>query len=395
MSELWSPSELELRDLPQDGVLQARLETALADHLAQASGEGVRFRLASPDDELALRALYDAHPMHLSDFDLIYDRSPDFFSLMRARGVAHTLVVAERDGRLVGTGATSLRRGTWAGREDVLLAYLGDLRVAFDRRLMLRWRKFYAGCLLRFQRDVGVEAMLTAVLGDNLMAQQSLANERKRTPYRYASCGNLTMLNVLGRWRRPTPRGQVCWGEAALVDAQELRRADLLDHRVWAPGGVPVSVRDASGRPILALRIVSPDSRKRMRLSRTGRGFQMARSLSRTLGSPLPNEGESLRTLYAFQVTFATVLPGPLRAQALFDVAHTVMDQGELRAREIFALPLPATVGVVQAARAGLIAQATSVKLFEVEAIMDLGSSLHVPVGESPSRDVAFEMAWV
>lgn len=203
------------------------------------------------------------------------------------------------------------------------------------------------------------------------------------------------MLNVLGRWRRPTPRGQVCWGEAALVDAQELRRADLLDHRVWAPGGVPVSVRDASGRPILALRIVSPDSRKRMRLSRTGRGFQMARSLSRTLGSPLPNEGESLRTLYAFQVTFATVLPGPLRAQALFDVAHTVMDQGELRAREIFALPLPATVGVVQAARAGLIAQATSVKLFEVEAIMDLGSSLHVPVGESPSRDVAFEMAWV
>jgi hypothetical protein len=314
---------------------------------------------------------------------------------MRARGVAHSLVVAEREGRIVGTGATSLRRGTWAGREDALLAYLGDLRVAFDRRLMLRWRKFYAGCLLRFQRDVGVEAMLTAVLGDNLMAQQSLANERKRTPYRYAPCGTLMMLNVLGRWRRRSPCGQVSWGEAALSDAHELSRADMLDHRVWATGGVPMSVRDAKGRPVLALRIVSPDSRKRMRLSRTGRGFQLARSLSRTLGSPLPDEGESLRTLYAYQVVYAKDLPVSWRAQALFDVAHAVMDQGELRNREILALPMPVNVGAIQAARAGLIAQATSVKLFEVEAIMDLGSSLHRPVGESPTREVAFEMAWV
>jgi len=84
-----------------------------------------------------------------------------------------------------------------------------------------------------------------------------------------------------------------------------------------------------------------------------------------------------------------------MRAQALFDVAHAVMDQGELRAREILALPLPSAFGVVQAARAGLVAQATSVKLFEVEAIMDLGSSLREAVRESPSRDVAFEMAWV
>lgn len=395
MSELWSPSELELRDLPQDDELQVRLEAALAEHLDEASGDGVRFRLAGPEDELALRALYDSHPMRLSDFDLIYDRSPEFFSLMRARGVAHSLVVAEREGRIVGTGATSLRRGTWAGREDALLAYLGDLRVAFDRRLMLRWRKFYAGCLLRFQRDVGVEAMLTAVLGDNLMAQQSLANERKRTPYRYTPCGNLTMLNVLGRWRRRSPQGQVCWGETAVSDALELRRADRLDHRIWAAGGVPVSVRDAKGRPVLALRIVSPDSRKRMRLSRTGRGFQLARSLSRSLGAPLPDEGESLRTLYAFQVIYAKDFSRALRAEALCEVAHAIMDRGELRAREILALPLPPDHGVVHAARAGLVAQATCVKLFEVEALMDLGASLHQKVVDSPEREVAFEMAWV
>lgn len=395
MSELWSPSELELLDLPQDVQLQVRLETALQEHMAEASGDGVSFRLAGPSDELALRSLYDSHPMRLSDFDLIYDRSPDFFSLLRARGIAHTLVVAERDGRVVGTGATSLRRGTWAGRDDALLAYLGDLRVAFDRRLMLRWRKFYAGCLLRFQRDVGVEAMLTAVLGENLMAQQSLANERKRTPYRYEPCGGLTMLNVVGRWQKRSAQWQVCWGEAARLDTEELRRSDLSRHRVWAPGGVPVSVRDGKGRPMLALRIVSPDSRKRMRLSRTGRGFQLARSVSRALGSPLPGEGESLRTIYAFQVVYATHLHGSLRARALFDVAHAVMDQGELRDREILALPLPVNVGAAQAARAGLIAQGTAVKLFEVEAIMDRGSSLHDAVGESPSREVAFEMAWV
>jgi hypothetical protein len=102
-----------------------------------------------------------------------------------------------------------------------------------------------------------------------------------------------------------------------------------------------------------------------------------------------------LRTLYAYQVVYAKDLPVSWRAQALFDVAHAVMDQGELRNREILALPMPVNVGAIQAARAGLIAQATSVKLFEVEAIMDLGSSLHRPVGESPTREVAFEMAWV
>src|SRR4051794_29165243 len=101
-------------------------------------------RIASSDEEENQRILrfFDQSPMKGSSLSLRYERKPDFFALLRMQAPRSLVVVADKGGEIASVGTISVRAGYVDGRV-VSVGYLGDLRIAFDRRLLVQWRKVY------------------------------------------------------------------------------------------------------------------------------------------------------------------------------------------------------------------------------------------------------------
>lgn len=397
---------MDLELFPQDPVLQAKLEAAATAAIAKSFdelnstdvGELIHARLARPSDELEIRKLFDRYPIQMPGFNLIYDRSPDFFSLLRARGSASVALTGGMKGSsdLMGLGSLSVREGYLNGRRT-RVAYLGDLRVIPHRKTFRLWRSMYSHLIEGVASELEVESFLTAILGDNQVALRSLV-ERRNSEFRYESIGQLRMINLfsafapmslaksIGGFKKVMPyHGEIVSDDEFSAfyekEASNLRQGLALPPK----SGTPVLVRDGSGRVILGARLLTPDREKRMRVENAG---VKMRVLLKAVGL---SEGASLSTAYLSYVTFSHGSSPVERRLCMAELISTCYREKDFKSflSKRSMLVVPDSVGLSVRELGGRIHQSTRVELFEVTA-KGPGPRLQTSV-----QDVAFEMALV
>lgn len=171
-----------------------------------ATGRGVRFRVATPDDDAECRRLLRDNPMG-GDVRLSLEREPSYFAAAGIEGNEHRTIVAEEDGRLVCVGSVSSRLRYLNGRPR-RVGYLGGLRL--DARCRNRASIIRGGFDLfrRLHGAGGPPVYLTSIASDNRPARRLLERGLPGVPA-YHFVGDFVTL-VIRRQRnrsflKPTP----------------------------------------------------------------------------------------------------------------------------------------------------------------------------------------------
>jgi hypothetical protein len=205
------------------------------------------FRVATVADNDRILEFFGRVAMDLSSLVLRYDRSPDFFALLRQQAEKAIVLVADGpEGRIAALGTICLRR-VYVGGEPVQAGYLSDLRVGPElaRRARLQWRKAYAEILEKapdIEELEGCRYFYSAVLDQNRAAVQALTKPDAEIYYRelarYRSVHLFTRLPWRGRTgagrraekARGATAGKAGFARGALsIDGYAVRRATGAD----------------------------------------------------------------------------------------------------------------------------------------------------------------------
>lgn len=396
---------LDLQPMSQQPDLQEKLnlcamraiELAFSEFQGTEVAESVFARLAEDSDQSEIQKIFDKYPMSLPGFDLVYDRSPDFFALLRARGEAHAAVTGGKKGSsaLLGLGAITIREGFISGSRT-RVAYLGDLRVIPNRKTFRLWRTIYSRLIEEVSRELGVEVFLTAILGDNTLALRSLV-ERRNSDFIYESIGQVRMINVLGPWapfpesRQLKTTGLVAkYGDETAYQEFARTHSARIRHGYFEPpkSGLPIVVFDRDGRVVLGLRLVSPDAMKRMKMAQVSTSLRLAMRLAGI------NKDGALSTLYLSGMVFHHEASAVLRRLALIEAIETCYREPILKeVKKRTMLVIPDSIGLSFRDLRGRMSASQRVQIFEVRSknfTPSLGPSSPINV-----QDLAFEMSLV
>ena len=156
-------------------------------------------RLASSEDNTAILNFYDDIPMKGKGLKVRYERRPDFFKFLNFQSRDSFVLLLEDDqGELSGVATLVIRPGCVRG-EDCYVGYLGDLRIKFDRRGAVRWRRFYQD-LMQFAPEVDefyyCKHFITAIMDENSDAISALVNSKKNA-YTYLPLSKYNMINIM------------------------------------------------------------------------------------------------------------------------------------------------------------------------------------------------------
>ena len=160
----------------------------------------MQFRLATPADDAALRALLrrDAMP---GSVRLAFGREPNFRAALELQGADAQILLAEQDGEIVGTGSR-VTREVFINGVPQRIGFLSGLRAAPQVRGGTGLARGY-----RFLRELHdaqpVPAYLTTIMADNHEARAVLESGRAGLP-RYRFVGNLTTHALPVQCRRRT-----------------------------------------------------------------------------------------------------------------------------------------------------------------------------------------------
>lgn len=416
------PTDSDLQtalDRVVDGAVQKVVEQKVTEPEGRSwlqDRRSLRLGRASAEDQPAIEALFEKLPISLSGLDVVYDRSPDFFSLLKARGSASAALTARltepygssRD--LLGLGSISVRDGFY-NQASVRVAHLGDLRVLLSRSTARVWRQLYNQLLNDVSSELGVESFLTAIVGDNTAALRSLVT-RRRSDFLYEPLGRLRLLGIFGRWNflaksqlRFDAR-RVLVGPEAELDFQDFyaRRAATLRHG-WTkiPAvGTPVVLKNHRGEIRVIARLVCPDPMKRLRIQSMDWSTRAILQALRGTGGPELKVGTSLSTKYLSWVSFDSALAPVERRHVLIELIEACLEDDRLKVefdadntdrhsssrRRV--LIVPDSVGLSLRELGGRFHFSTPVELFEVRPD-SMGQALDLR--NQPVHDIGFEMS--
>jgi predicted N-acetyltransferase YhbS len=205
----------------------------------------VKFRLATPADDPALRALAGREAMP-GALRIQCRREPDFHAGLRVQGNAGQTIVAEEAGTIVGMGCRALREA-YVNGSPMRIGYLSGLRSLESARGGMGLVRGY-----RFLRELHaadpVPAYLTTIMEGNAPAIALLESGRAGLP-RYRRFARFTTHAVLVR-RRCAPTRM----RPAIVSAREAGLADTVRWLNRAGAGrqfFPVFREDDFGSPLL------------------------------------------------------------------------------------------------------------------------------------------------
>lgn len=154
----------------------------------------MNFRLATPADDAALRALLRRIDLPGSPV-LRFEAEPSPLAAQRVHGSTQ-LLVAEDDSGLLGCGQRSIAPA-WLNGESATLGYLGALRLLPEHRgglaLARGWRHF-----ARLQQEAPCNFHSTVIFADNASAQAVLLGGRGGLPI-YRPAGKLHSPLILAR----------------------------------------------------------------------------------------------------------------------------------------------------------------------------------------------------
>lgn len=141
---------------------------------------------------------FDETPMKGTGLQLRYERAPDFFKFLDYQSKDYFVFYAEKENQVMGVGTLVIRPGMVHG-ENVHVGYLGDLRVKFDKRLAILWRKFYGDLMANIyniEEFHHCKYLLTAIIDENVQAVKALVHN-DRLPYKYIPKAPYQMVNIL------------------------------------------------------------------------------------------------------------------------------------------------------------------------------------------------------
>jgi hypothetical protein len=159
------------------------------------------FFLASENDNQEILEFFKTVPMKGEGLELFYDRSPNFFSFCKYQSDKVFIFLAKDEGKIQGVATMIIRPGYIQGVQKNV-AYLGDLRVAPNRKITLQWRKLFIevlGQAKNIEEFLGCDDFLTAVMEGNILAKNNLTKLQYKLGYRHVA--KYKMINV---WLR-------CW----------------------------------------------------------------------------------------------------------------------------------------------------------------------------------------
>lgn len=197
-----------------------------------------------PELDRKLAQFYSARMTEAGDLTLGESRGGSFSKLLRLRAERGFVLRAEAHGAIRGVASVCVRPGYMAG-EIKTVAFLGDLRIEFERDLLRGWRKVYGDLLEVLETwpdGKGVSGCLTAVVKSDERSIRALVEPHRLSPYLYSPMGDFSVVSVLGHAplgrarRRPLKRPGFRVVEA---DAGDLGRViEFLDtqHRQRAFG---------------------------------------------------------------------------------------------------------------------------------------------------------------
>jgi hypothetical protein len=321
--------------------------------LADLVAEYPTARLAMPADNTRILEFFERSPMRTSAFAVQYRRRPDFFRLLRYQSDRAFVIISEdTDGAVRSVGTVSLRPGWMHGRPTTI-GYLGDLRIAYDRRLVRAWRRLFADLLAR-ARDIEELAdcthWFTAVLDENraaLTALRSRSGERGQPAL--VPIGPFTMRNLIARLPMAgRSRGRGPWHvrEARAEDREALTRffeeenrhvplgfRGELARRMACWDGLAIEgfvVAEDEHGPVACVAPWSPSAAKQTIVSSLPVSLRWLGRLARVLPSqPLrvPERGEVLRSLYLTNLTFTARLSDEDRARVFRRMLDHLFDR--------------------------------------------------------------------
>jgi hypothetical protein len=206
----------------------------------------LRFRLATREDDAALRRAFSATPME-GGMRLAFEREPSFFEALRVQGDDVQVMVCEDTGtgEIVATGTRAISQAFVNGM-PLRVGYLSDLRI------LPAWRK---GTVLTrgwsffrtLDDDRQVDLYHTAIFSENADARGALAKERTSVP-QYHPLGSFITAGIHASRETPSPTShlRVTRGSALelprivkFLNAHHASRLFAPVHRMedFAPGG--------------------------------------------------------------------------------------------------------------------------------------------------------------
>lgn len=323
-------------DAAIEKVIERKIQPEMAREGVPSERSKLKLSRASQDDQASIEALFETQPVRLSGMELLNDRAPDFFSLLRARGNASAALTARlgvsKD--LWGLGSISVREG-YFNQEEARVAYLGDLRMLLSRSTGGVWRQLYNQILQDVSSELGVAGFLTAIVGENKAALRSLVS-RRNSEFVYEPLGSLRILGILGRWallsngRRRLDEQRIQFGVEAEAEFQRFyaHRAKTMRHgwREVPKAGVPIVLRNRNGETKIVARLVSPDPMKRFKIKSIDWKTRTLFQALRATGMPAFVEGASLTTTYLSWVCFGSSLTPVERRHALIELIDVCLE---------------------------------------------------------------------
>ena len=160
----------------------------------------IRFDLASPEDDAALRRLVAAVEME-GKIRISFQREPSYLQAASVEGSeVQVLVARDRiNGQLVGTGTRSIRK-RFVNGEEASVGYLSTLRGLPSHRGGMLLARAYRH-LARLHKDERATLYVTTITADNATALHVLTGSRAGLPT-YAPAGDYHTLALRARRRR-------------------------------------------------------------------------------------------------------------------------------------------------------------------------------------------------
>ncbi|CAN5435822.1 hypothetical protein BH10BDE1_BH10BDE1_05530 [soil metagenome] len=355
-------------------------------------------------DQAPIEAIFNKLPTRFPGMELLYDRTPDFFSVLRARGNASAVITARQGSSrdLWGLGSVSVREGYFNGAE-ARVAYLGDLRMLLSRSTARVWRQLYNQLLQDIANELGVASFLTAIVGDNTGALRSLVS-RRNNEFTYEPLGRLRLLGILGRFsllangRRKLDEKRILLGADAEPEFARFysSRACGMRHgwKEVPKAGLPIVLKNRHGETKIVARLVSPDAMKRMRIQSVEWKTRLLFQSLRATGVHPVAAGSSITTTYLSWVCFGAEMTPVEKRHALIEMIDACLEDPRIKELGLmnWMLIVPDTIGLSMRELGGRFHYSTPVELFEVR---PESASTPQDLRSQILQDVGFEMSLI
>lgn len=153
--------------------------------------------LLNENDNQKILDFFRDSPMKGEKIELSYDRSPDFFQLLKFQSNDYYVFAYQENDKILAIGTLLIRSG-YVGEILQNVGYLGDLRVKNNRHAQLAWRDFYDDLMVHFENIEefkNTKYLYTVVIDSNKAAKRALVAQSKQK-FQYHLVSKYKMINI-------------------------------------------------------------------------------------------------------------------------------------------------------------------------------------------------------